>query len=157
MSTSRNSRAIGTGAGLLCGLLMGGLSAAWAQQKAVVYKEVCSCSCPPFSVNVRPSTQPPNEGNCKAMSGKVCEDNIDPTKVKKLSCGGQTVVVQTRQARKGVNTPGTLPGTLDPGPRKPSAPFSKPGLKGPILHRGVEGEQQDPSVASPSEPGPESK
>lgn len=119
--------------GLVCGLFVGELNAAWATDN-LVYEEVCSCSCGPWRVNVRPSTRPPNDANCRAMSGKVCDTTSQTPN--KLSCGGNTVVVQVR---KGVNTPGTLPGTLDPGPRTPPKdPFSRPGMNAPILKRGSE-------------------
>lgn len=87
--------------------------------------------------------------------GKQC--CIVDSKGKEISCRSISNV-NPPIVGPGVVAPPVLPGTLDPGPRHPStAPFSKPTMKGPIFHRGVEGGKEDPDKANPSGTGQDGK
>lgn len=146
-------------------LIVGWAEESFAIQKTRPGRTYCDCGCKTSSRTTELSWE--KVASC-SLNGKNCKGTnsagqVEPgTLVHCQQCqsdnaGGFadcTPVQGMPTPNSGGTTPPVLPGTLDPGPRKPSASqFSNQGMNAPILRRGIEGEGGTPSQTVPEASG----
>lgn len=154
----------------LVGILGLALIAGWAEVSFAISKTrpgktYCDCGCKTFSRTTELSWL--KVASC-SLNGKNCKGTNSAGQVEQgtlVNCqqcqsdnsGGYsdcTPVQGMPAPNTGGTSPPVLPGTLDPGPRKPSASqFTNQGMNAPIMRRGVEGEPSTPSPTLPEKQG----
>jgi hypothetical protein len=144
-------------------LLVGWAEVSFAIQKTRPGRTYCDCGCKTFSRTTELSWE--KVASC-SLNGKNCKGTNSAGQVEQgtlVNCqqcqsdnsGGFSDCTPVRGVpapNLGATTLPVLPGTLDSGPRKPSASqFSNQGMNAPILRRGLEGEGAAPSPTAPEE------